>query len=267
VLPAQPGFSSSVHAILATPDRVYVGGAFNKVGRTTEPKIAALNADGSGLDMGFSASANDVVRSLALAPDGLTLFVGGLFTQVDGADRQSVARVDAATGALDAWAVPAGTIESPQQAWVLLPHGGTLYAGFGNGPNYLMSFHIDLGPDGSMIQRRGFSGNVESLALNAAATELYVGGHFGTNTLSMFACGSLPVHGLVSIDLTDVPQNDPTAFRIDCRTNWLPEIAPYGHNFIGVWVMRNIDEKLWIGGLIQSVGGIAHYGVARFTLT
>src|SRR5439155_5663408 len=106
-------FGNQVHVIVVGPNLIYVGGAFKQVDGQTRGNIVALNQDGS-VSSTFAAVANDNVRSMALAPDGTTLFVGGNFTTMDGVARVSVARVDLSTRALDAWTIPSGVLVAPQ---------------------------------------------------------------------------------------------------------------------------------------------------------
>ena len=117
--PMHPNFQNPVLTILAEPTMVYVGGAFTRVDDTPRAYLAALNPDGS-LNDSWVPAADQAVRTLALSPDGTGVFVGGHFDTMDGVSRQSVAEVDASTGALDAWAIPAGVINTPQTAWSIL---------------------------------------------------------------------------------------------------------------------------------------------------
>ena len=54
----------------------------------------ALDPATGALDPTWLPSANDTVRSMAFASDGTTMFIGGIFTQMNGVSRQSVARVE-----------------------------------------------------------------------------------------------------------------------------------------------------------------------------
>ena len=143
----------------------------------------------------WTASADDAVRSLALAPDGTTIFVGGSFTTINGVSRVSVARLDLDTGALSNWTIPAGTIVAPQVAWTLLPIGNRLYGGFGRGPNYSAAFRLDNGDVGSQVWRFNTVGNDESMAMSNDGTRLFVGGHIGTAVLTQTVCGNQPCTG------------------------------------------------------------------------
>ncbi len=252
----EPDPSGAVHTILVGPDRIYLGGSFKKIDRQTRSYLAALLPDG-GLDPTWTPSANDLVRNLTAAPDWQTIFIGGLFTQVDGADRGSVARVAADTGAIDNWAIPAGTIDPPQTAWDMVIYGSTLYVGFGHGPNYLAAFRLDDGDVGDQIWRLKTQGNVEGVAMAPDGSRLFFSGHFGTGQLQQRVCGGVFLRGLASVD--------PATGTILC--DWLPQITPYGENFVGVWTLEMTDANtLYIGGKITTVGGKPHRGYAKFSL-
>lgn len=102
-----------VYTVIPGPkgsDTVYVGGAFHSVNGHTHkglvqlnvhPKIlTGSNADGS-VVAGFNANVSNFVKALALSPDGKGLYVGGEFLSVNGRPRSGLARVSAATGAVD----------------------------------------------------------------------------------------------------------------------------------------------------------------------
>jgi hypothetical protein len=94
----------------AGSDTVYVGGAFSSVNGTTRRGIVQLHvnpgvtsgadADGS-IVTGFRANVSNMVRDLALSPNGTALYAGGQFTSVNGVAETALARVNAKTGAVD----------------------------------------------------------------------------------------------------------------------------------------------------------------------
>ena len=251
----QHKFTTAVHVIKVGPNLVYVGGSFTAVDGVAHANLVAINPSTGALDPTWNPSANDVVRSMAFASDGTTMFIGGIFTQMDGVSRQSVARVDMTTGALNAWAIPSGVIVAPQTAWALLPMGNRLYAGFGKGPNYAAAFRLDNGTVGTQVWRFNTVGNDESLAMSNDGTRLFVGGHMGTAVLQQSICG-VPVHGLYSLN--------PATGAAYC--DWFPAITPFGKNYTGAWCMLSTGTKLYVGGLIDAINGVTHVGLARFPL-
>jgi hypothetical protein len=251
----QHKFNTSVHVIKATPSLVYVGGAFAKVDGQARTRLAALDASTGALDSTWLPSANSTVRSMAFATDGTTMFIGGHFSQMDGVSRQSVARVDRSSGALDAWAIPAGVIAGPQTAWSVLPTSTRLYVAFGQKPNYAAAFRLDNGTSGSQVWRINTAGNDESLAMSPDGTRLFIGGHMGTAVLTQSFCGQA-VHGLYSVD--------PGTGSVKC--DWFPAITPFGSNYTGAWTMLSTGTSLYVGGLIDAINGVPHVGLARFPL-
>ncbi len=97
------GLDGPVWAIAVQPDRkIIIGGDFRSVNGEPRNHIARLNPDGS-LDASFSNSgigANSSVRALAVQRDGRIL-VGGLFTSVEDAPQNRIARLNS-DGSLDA---------------------------------------------------------------------------------------------------------------------------------------------------------------------
>lgn len=246
---------AAVNAILTGPDRFYFGGDFTRVNSKPRMRLAAAAFDGT-LDTSWLPSADNTVRSLTWAADGATIFVGGKYLNMNGQPRTSVAQVTPDTGALDPWAIPAGVIDAGNPAWDLLVTPTRVFGGFGNGPNYVASFRLDNGDVGSQVWRFGTVGNVESLAFNATGSRMFVGGHFGTARLQQNVCGNIPLHGLMMMD--------PVNGQVDC--SWVPQITPFGANYVGAWALLSTSTQLWVGGFFNHISGVDQYGIARYTL-
>ncbi len=94
----------------AGSDTVYVGGAFTHVSGLPRRGIVQLNvnpgvtkgprADGS-VVTGFRANVSNMVRALALSPDGTAIYAGGQFVTANGVPETGLVRVSAKTGAVD----------------------------------------------------------------------------------------------------------------------------------------------------------------------
>ncbi len=107
--------------------------------------------------------------------------------------------------------------------------------------------------------------------MNADGTRLFVGGHFGTNTLDyQITCNGSTVwiHGLFSVN--------PSTNTIFC--DWFPQIVPFGGqsapgshvnppNAVGAFAMQISSSALFVGGYFTSFSGVPQAGFARFTLS
>jgi len=96
------GVNESIHALaLQTDGKILIGGYFTTIEGRARNYIARLHADGT-LDTTFQdalSGANYYVRSVAVQGDG-SILIAGLFTVVNGASRNFVARLHA-DGTLD----------------------------------------------------------------------------------------------------------------------------------------------------------------------
>jgi hypothetical protein len=252
--PTAGGPATGVNAILPSPDgsKVYVGGSFTRFNGQARTRLAAIHPDGT-LDADWRPTANSWVRSVELATDGLTVFVGGAFTTVNDTTRQQVARVDASTGVLHPWTIPAGTLPQPMVAWSLEATATRLFGGFGKGPNFAASFRLDNGNSGTQVWRFNTVGNVQKVVLSENGSQLFIGGHFGTGRLQQRVCGTLNLRALAVLSAgTGV---------LDC--SWVPQLEPWGNNFQGVWDIDLTSTHVWFSGRFTKVSGVAQQNIAR----
>ena len=87
-------------------DRVFIAGSFtsiaNKTGNTTpitQRYLAAYDYKTGRVDTTFRPTFDGGVRAVEASPDGTKLFVAGTFNNVNGVDREKVARLSLTTGA------------------------------------------------------------------------------------------------------------------------------------------------------------------------
>jgi hypothetical protein len=100
----------SVVAGPAGTNTVYVGGTFTTVDGATHKGLVQLNvnpgvttgatADGS-IVTAFKGNVSNMVRDVALSPDGTALYVGGQFASVNSTTESGLVRLNAKTGAVD----------------------------------------------------------------------------------------------------------------------------------------------------------------------
>ena len=108
-------------------------------------------------------------------------------------------------------------------------------------------------PLGDPVQATGPAGSVLFAHYLLAHN---IGGHFGTGALQQRVCNGPFLHGLASVI--------PSTGAILC--DWIPQITPFGSNYVGVWTIVNVDNTIWVGGKIQTIDGVTHLGMARYTL-
>lgn len=118
------GADAAVTSLGLSPDGfVYVSGPFTQINGQNRDRFARLDGSTGAVDMAFSASltASQAVASYAFVDDAL--YISGSFTTVGGVPRNYVARLDAATGAVDAgWAPSANRAVD-----LVLPAGAAVF--------------------------------------------------------------------------------------------------------------------------------------------
>ncbi|HXP20741.1 MAG TPA: LamG-like jellyroll fold domain-containing protein [Streptosporangiaceae bacterium] len=95
-----------VTALAVSPDgsTLYVGGSFTGVNGSYRGYLAAFSTSTGALLSTWKPAATGPVHTIAPSPDGLSVYVGGDFTKLDGQARTKAGAVSAATGALLPWA-------------------------------------------------------------------------------------------------------------------------------------------------------------------
>lgn len=101
------GIKSEVWAMEQIGNVLYVGGRFTDVtngpSTTPQPFLAAFDATTGAHLPGFTPQLDNAVYALEAAPDGSRLFVGGVFTQVNGQTTKGLVALDPNTGNTDGW--------------------------------------------------------------------------------------------------------------------------------------------------------------------
>ena len=99
-----PRFNGTVHFLTTSPDRrrLYVGGAFTRLGGRTANRFVALDPTTGRRVAAFRSGADKDVRAIVAA--GRSVWIGGSFSAVRGKARAGLARVRASDGRVAAWA-------------------------------------------------------------------------------------------------------------------------------------------------------------------
>lgn len=172
----------------ARPPGVAVGGA----GEVDAVNIFAYDITTGNRVATFNHSLNAQGRSLAAAPDGSRIYVGGDFTTVDGIARGHVAAFSTATGALD------GTIRPSVSNTVraVAATGTTLFIGGGygsvNGTSRQSLSAVSTSTGALLPWAPNANGSVWSMVVSPDQSRVIAGGSFTTlNALSAYGMGSV----------------------------------------------------------------------------
>ncbi|MGH9008268.1 MAG: hypothetical protein ACRDYF_00295, partial [Acidimicrobiia bacterium] len=112
---------------LTASGRLLLGGEFTKIGATTRNRLAAVDAATGALDTAWAPSADGIVHTLRLSPDGTKVYVGGAFANMGASARSRLALLSATgSGALDGTWKPVA--DADVSALTLSADGSRLFA-------------------------------------------------------------------------------------------------------------------------------------------
>jgi hypothetical protein len=249
-----------VRAMIASSQKVYIGGSFGAVDGKGRGNLAAIDPVTGNVDLAWKPRADRLVWSLAFSCEGSGVFVGGKFLNVAGSDgvfspRQYIARFDATSGTLHPWAVPAGSFQNNDEvASDLAVTCDRITSGF-LGPNFLRSFRLDNGNTGSVVWEYKTGGEVQTATM-LGPNKVIVGGHF-----SQLKDG-VKRTSIAMINLSD-GSVDPS---------WDVALTAGSTKAIGPWDLLVDENHLYVGGHFTEVragGGsvINQSAFTRFTFT
>ncbi len=255
--PTLDGFGTAF-AMAVFGGRVYVGGAFTSVnGGTPRKNLAAFDATtGAVSSVGSAGGANGFVHAIAVRPGGSTMFdaparlyVGGAFTQIDGANRGRIASYDSAGALTDTFAgtgfngpvtalleVNVNTAVDPN--WRL--HVGGDFGLFGGAParDRLAPFDESdaITAWAPAPPARDFGATIYALA--AGGTRIYVSGDFGLRAFNRDDGGT--------------------------TVSWAPNLGPFPR----VATLVVSGDTVYAGGKLFEVGaGVRRTNAAAFATT
>jgi len=178
--PWDPNAARPALAVAASPTVVFAGGTFASVNGTARANLAAFDAASGALVPGFVANTDKAVRAIVPSPDGTSLYVGGVFKKVNGLSRGRVAKVDAATGAVDT----AFVAKASAEVKALGLAGGKLYMAGGfssvNGSTRNRAAAVNAATGALSSWNPNVSNTVWALAISPDAKTVYLGGAFST---------------------------------------------------------------------------------------
>jgi outer membrane protein assembly factor BamB len=245
-----------VLALAASGGRVYLGGSFATVNGIERQNLAAVSASTGQLALGFDPDANNpgyqssakTRRPDAAGPvdgmaiSGSSLYLAGGFTSVAGRSRSRLAKLDAATGAVDAAfdPLPDERLTSLTAAGNRIYAAGT-FGSIGGAPRSRLAA-LDAGTGAA---DPGFhpvvDGTVQAVAL--AGGRLYLAGSFGT------------VDGVSRKRLAAV---DAVSGQLDSGFD------PNADDNVNALAVSG--GTVFAGGFFNSVGGLTRSGLAALRL-
>ena len=223
----------------------YIGGRFTAVEGVSRGNLAHVRADGSvaawAPEVGGAVPYPLAAEVRALATHGGVLYVGGVFTTVNGRLRNNVAAVDAKTGTVLGWDPGADLDVS-----CLVARGRTVYAGggftaIGGRPRRFLAA-LDAGTGAAVAWDPGPAGPVKSLL--ADRDLLYAGGEFTS------------IGGKVRKYVAALDARTGAVTDWDAKLGPDPWYRPHGDRrvpFVAALALRG--RTLYVGGSFDSAGG------------
>ena len=221
-LAAQQQAPSTVWAMAVDNNYVYVGGDFTKFqgGDNARTHLARLAKATGTVDRWNPVLNGSVVRSLAVSPNGSTVYVAGDFTTINGTPRNGLAALRSVGATLERWA-PAlsGTVSmavSPDNTRVFV--GGDSLAATDLAGNVLWNH----------------AGKVKSVSVGRSGATVYAGGTFTS-------LGGEPRDHLAAVETT--------SGAVD------PSWVPATNGTVAALTVSEDGSKVYIGGDFTDVRG------------
>ncbi|RME89794.1 MAG: hypothetical protein D6767_07870 [Candidatus Hydrogenedentota bacterium] len=228
VLPWNPSANGDVYKIIVSGSTVYIGGAFTEISGVSRSALAAVDTSGNVLSwnpqVGITSGSPIVFVLLA---SGNTIYVGGIFSTINGQSRNNLAAVDTSGNLLSF------NPNLDNAVYALAISGTTLYVGgdfttVGGGSttrNKLAAFDTSTGN----ITGWNPNANARVSALAVVGSNIYVGGQFTS-------IGVQTRKRLAAVDASGAVKA------------WNPEMDN------NVYTLTAIGNTLYVGGKFQNVG-------------
>lgn len=251
-----PGANAEVCALdisvnPAAGTTIYVGGAFSYIAHSGRSMIAALDPD-SNYALPWNPSANGTVRALAASLSsemGLTVFVGGDFTNIGAQWRQYIAALDANLSSSGYGKARSWNPGANSQVYALALWGSDVYAGGnfttmgGEARNHLAAIDTLSGE----VADWNPSASEWVSVLTASDKVMYAGGAFTS------------VGGQLRNNLAAI---EPTTGN---ATTWQPVIS--GGSYPMVYALAVSGSTVYVGGSFTSAGGQTRSNIAALDAT
>jgi CSLREA domain-containing protein len=239
-----------VHEVVRDGNILYIAGDFSEVefngGATYErTNLAAIDlTTGAEQVTSWSPDIDDTVNALVVTDSAI--YIGGLFTEVDGEDRDYIVSFDKSTYTLTSWAPEIDSFASSPAVYTLEVDDDKLYVGgyftdIDERPRYMAaSFYLSNG--GLTPWKPLFSKSVFTFAFDSST--IYVGGLFS---------------GVGSQDRSRIASFQKSNGNL---TSWNPVVQETDGTSVDVITIH--DSYIYVGGSFNEISATERKAFARF---
>jgi large repetitive protein len=242
-------------AVSVDGTKVYIGGQFGFVDGQARSRLGAVNATTGALDPNWAPSADAPVTSVAVAPDGSRVFVGGYFSTLNGAPRRATGSLDPVDGSNEPWAsagvVPPRTTSCDSNVKdVAVDASNVYFAAEGNGGGCFDGTFAARQSVGALVWRNDCLGATQ--AVEPIGSFVYKGSH----AHNCSASGGFP-------EVPDGQSRHLLAQRLGDGSlgPWYPNTNGQP---LGPRVFATDGNQLFVGGDFTSVNNQDQQGFTRF---
>jgi len=240
------GASGLIRTLLLQPDgKVIIGGDFFTFNGTQRRRLARLLPNGQ-LDTTFNPglSANNIIRSKALLPDGKVMIVGQ-FTSVNGVALNRIARLNT-NGSVDASFNPGTAANGDILAMAVQPDGKIVIAG---------NFTSYSGISRMRIARIEANGSLDTTFNPGSGSNQVI------NTIGLLPNGKMFVSGSF-LEFNGRPGRCLVRLNADGSVDTTTNIGT-GMNGASTTLSILPDGKVIISGFFSEINGVTRYEMAR----
>ena len=275
----RPSISGQVRGIAATNGTVYAGGNFSSVNGVGRTRLAAAAASNGAL-LSWAPTADNVVRTMTLSPDGTRVIAGGHFTTLSGQAAYGMGSLDAATGAVLPWAANQTIRDAGSNGAImsLRADGTTIYGSgyaYGAGASFEGTFAAEPST-GRIVWLNDCHGDTYDVF--PIGQVLYSVGH----AHDCSAVGQFPEtnprtwhQALAWTTYPTGTNSGPDSYGWNYKgvadsslLHWYPTLAigSYTGQYQAAWSLTGNASYAVLGGEFPSVNGIAQQGLVRFAV-
>lgn len=266
---------AQVCALAVAGGVVLAGGSFTSVGGESHHSLAAIEGSSGAvipwkLDVAYGAGYLGTINSLVAS--GGSVYVGGLFNEISGAERLDVAKIDASTGAVEAWSPVVSESPCCRRVNSIALYGNSVHIGgwgfgvtrpLGATETYVGLAALDANSGATLPWSPhligGFSDCVPVPAtFNAivrAGPAVFVAGDFRPGTATCSGNYAAPGLGAISNGTSELlPWNLQTVGATGAGCGYSTSFAA-------------VENSVYVGGCFASVGGVSRNNLAAIDAT